>query len=107
MQVRCSPTEIARRCSHDDIRGRGYPHIRQVVDQLTADGRHGWVRLDPLNLHEAELARRGYLVHGIDLSSELVAVATQSIRGRETLSFAVGDILTLPEARYDAILCRG
>jgi SAM-dependent methyltransferase len=54
-----------------------------------------------------ELARRGYIVHGIDLSPELVDVAMQSINGRETLSFAVGNILTLPTARYDAILCRG
>lgn len=57
--------------------------------------------------YAAELARRGYIVHGVDLSPELVAVATQRIGERGILSFAVGDILTLPTARYDAILCRG
>ena len=57
--------------------------------------------------YAAELARRGYVVHGIDRSPELVAVATQSRGGRRMLSFAVADILTLPPERYDAILCRG
>jgi SAM-dependent methyltransferase len=57
--------------------------------------------------YAAELARRGYLVHGIDVSPDLVAIATQSGRDRATLSFAVGDILALPAAAYDAVLCRG
>ena len=57
--------------------------------------------------YAAELARGGYIVHGVDLSPELVAVASQLIDDRGMLSFAVGDILTLPTARYDAILCRG
>jgi hypothetical protein len=36
-----------------------------------------------------------------------VALATQLTGERSMLSFAVGDILTLPTAHYDAILCRG
>ncbi len=55
-----------------------------------------------------ELARRGYVVHGIDQSAELVDVARQSIgEARASVSFAVGDILRQPAGRYDAILCRG
>jgi SAM-dependent methyltransferase len=57
--------------------------------------------------YASELARRGYAVHGIDLSSELVAVAAQAARDPGMLSFAVGDILALPAAEYDGVLCRG
>lgn len=55
-----------------------------------------------------ELARRGYDVHGLDLSPELIELATganASSAGR--VSFAVGDISALPSARYAGILCRG
>jgi SAM-dependent methyltransferase len=55
-----------------------------------------------------ELARRGYDVHGIDLSPELIAVAESAMTGASgRVSFAVGDLLDLPRARYDGILCRG
>ena len=58
--------------------------------------------------HAAELARRGYVVHGIDLSPELIDVARQASDGeRVSASFAVGDIKMLPIHRFDAILCRG
>jgi SAM-dependent methyltransferase len=58
--------------------------------------------------YAAELARRGYVVQGIDLSAELVDVARRSIgEGRTPVSFVIGDIRTLPASRYDAILCRG
>jgi SAM-dependent methyltransferase len=58
--------------------------------------------------YAAELARRGYVVEGIDLSADLVDVARRSIdEGRTSVSFAVGDIQALPAGRYDAILCRG
>ena len=55
-----------------------------------------------------ELGRRGYVVRGIDLSTHLIEEAKRSL-GTESpqASFAVGDILTLPASRYDAILCRG
>jgi SAM-dependent methyltransferase len=55
-----------------------------------------------------ELARRGYVVHGIDLSPDLIDVAMRSngdVPGG--VSFAVGDIAHLPSSRYAAILCRG
>ena len=55
-----------------------------------------------------ELARRGYLVYGIDLSQDLIDVA---IRSAETsagrVSFAVGNIGDALPGRYDGILCRG
>jgi SAM-dependent methyltransferase len=58
--------------------------------------------------YAVELARRGYIVDGVDRSPELIAVATHATRDRTTaVSFRVGDLLALPRARYDAILCRG
>ena len=55
-----------------------------------------------------ELSRRGYVVHGIDRSPELVAEALRSAASAaSSASFAVGDLLECPFARYDAILCRG
>ena len=58
--------------------------------------------------HAAELGRRGYVVHGIDLSPELIDVARQAIGGGPiSVSFAIGDILRLPAHQFDAILCRG
>jgi SAM-dependent methyltransferase len=58
--------------------------------------------------YAGELARRGYAVEGVDRSSELIETARQSVRGYgDSVSFRVGDILTLPAARYDGILCRG
>ena len=56
--------------------------------------------------YAGELARRGYAVEGIDRSSELIEAARQSV-GSDSVSFRVGDILALPAARYDGILCRG
>src|SRR5262245_57447788 len=48
-----------------------------------------------------ELGRRGYVVHGVDMSPELVDVARRglgdSIRG---VSFDVGDIADLAAGRY-------
>lgn len=58
--------------------------------------------------YAGELARRGYTVDGVDRSSELIETAKRSVHGRgRSVSFRVGDILALPAARYDAILCRG
>jgi SAM-dependent methyltransferase len=55
-----------------------------------------------------ELARRGYIVQGIDSSEELIDVARRSIgEAPGAVSFAVGDIQQQPAGRYDAILCRG
>jgi SAM-dependent methyltransferase len=58
--------------------------------------------------YSVELARRGYAVHGVDASADLINVANLSVHEeRGSLSFAVGDILERPADRYDAILCRG
>ena len=58
--------------------------------------------------YSIELARRGYAVHGIDLSPELVKVAKTSLGKRQGLvSFTVGNIQADRDERYDAILCRG
>ena len=58
--------------------------------------------------YSVELARRGYIVHGVDRSDELIEVANSSIgRGAGSVSFAVGDILALSGGSYDAVLCRG
>ena len=55
-----------------------------------------------------ELARRGYDVHGLDRSPELIDVATgATASSADRVSFAAGDISSLPGARYGAILCRG
>ena len=43
--------------------------------------------------YATELARRGYVVHGIDRSPELIDVARQSVGDARSVSFAVGDIL--------------
>jgi SAM-dependent methyltransferase len=58
--------------------------------------------------YAGELARRGYVVEGVDRSPELIETARQSVRGSgHAVSFRVGDLLALPAARYDGILCRG
>jgi len=58
--------------------------------------------------YSRELARRGYIVHGVDLSLELIEVAKGTAGDRTGgVSFAVADILAAPSARYAAILCRG
>jgi SAM-dependent methyltransferase len=55
-----------------------------------------------------ELGRRGYVVHGIDVSADLLAEAKRSLGSQaQQVSFAVGDILTLSVSKYEAILCRG
>jgi SAM-dependent methyltransferase len=55
-----------------------------------------------------ELARRGYVVQGMDLSPDLIEVARRAV-GDSTgrVSFAVGDIAHLPPSRYAGFLCRG
>ena len=58
--------------------------------------------------YSRELARRGYIVHGVDLSPELIEVAKGMVGDRTGgVSFAVADITVPPTARYAAILCRG
>ena len=58
--------------------------------------------------YAAELGRRGYRVEGIDRSPELIDIASQLVDDRRmAVSFRVGDLLALPTAQYEAILCRG
>jgi SAM-dependent methyltransferase len=58
--------------------------------------------------YAAELARRGYVVEGVDLSPDLIAEAQRiPAAAPRSLSFSVGDLSTLPGDRYQAILCRG
>lgn len=55
-----------------------------------------------------ELARRGYVVRGVDLSPDLIDIATRAIgESAGHVSFRVGNIAHLPNSRYAAILCRG
>ena len=76
---------------------RGVLPGAEVLDAGCGTGRYG-----------RELARRGYRVHGIDLSPELIGEAKRSLdRTSNAVSLEVGDILALQAARYDAILCRG
>jgi SAM-dependent methyltransferase len=58
--------------------------------------------------YATELGRRGYAVHGIDVSAELLAEARRSLGDQsQHVTFAGGDLSTLSDSRYDAILCRG
>jgi len=59
--------------------------------------------------YSVELAKRGYVVTGLDSSAELVSVARAKAEGAAvTVIFQVGDILELPSRpSYDGILCRG
>jgi SAM-dependent methyltransferase len=58
--------------------------------------------------YAVELARRGYVVEGIDRSPGLIEVAKAAAVGaRGGVSFEVRDITDLPIAHYDGILCRG
>ena len=55
------------------------------------------------------LARRGYLVTGLDRSAALIAEAQKRVSTTDLpVAFAVGDILALPSPPlFDGILCRG
>ena len=58
--------------------------------------------------YSRELARRGYVVHGVDRSPELIEVAKGRVGERTGgVSFAVADITDPPADQYAAILCRG
>jgi SAM-dependent methyltransferase len=77
--------------------GREIPPGAEILDAGCGTGRYS-----------RELARRGYIVHGVDLSPELIEVAKGTVGDRSGgVSFAVADILAPAAARYAAILCRG
>ncbi len=76
---------------------RGIPPGAEVLDAGCGSGRYA-----------IELARRGYVVHGVDLSPDLIEVAERAVeRSTGRVTFALGDISHLPSSRYAAILCRG
>jgi SAM-dependent methyltransferase len=56
--------------------------------------------------YSIELARRGYVVQGVDASTELIRVAESADRPG-AVTFRVGSLLTLGTDQHDAILCRG
>ena len=77
--------------------GRGIVPGAEILDAGCGTGRYS-----------RELARRGYIVHGVDLSPKLIEVANGAVAHRTGgVSFAVADSLDSPTARYAAILCRG
>jgi SAM-dependent methyltransferase len=77
--------------------GRGILPGAEILDAGCGTGRYA-----------RALARRGYIVHGLDLSPKLIEVAKEAVADRtDGVSFAVADILDSPTARHAAILCRG
>jgi SAM-dependent methyltransferase len=83
----------------DAFRARGAGPGSLVLDAGCRVGRHA-----------SGLARRGYVVEGVDRSPNLVAEARGLAGGGGGLpvSFRVGDILELqPSGRFDGLLCRG
>lgn len=76
---------------------RRVPPAAEILDAGCGTGRYA-----------IELARRGYVVHGVDVSPELIEVASHAMEdSRGSVSFGVGDIAHLPASAYAAILCRG
>jgi SAM-dependent methyltransferase len=83
----------------DAFRARGVGAGSLVLDAGCGVGRHA-----------LGLARRGYVVEGVDLSPSLVQEARKLVDEEHgpSVSFRVGDILELPPgARFDGLLCRG
>jgi SAM-dependent methyltransferase len=80
------------------LSGRGIAHGASILDAGCGVGSHA-----------LELGGRGYVVRGIDLSTQLIAEAQRRARGVQLpFSFSVGDILELPATyAFDGILCRG
>lgn len=79
-----------------------------LVDRRVLPGAHLLDAGCGTGRYAIELARRGYDVYGLDLSPELIELATGATASSAVrASFAVGDISALPGARYGAILCRG
>jgi SAM-dependent methyltransferase len=79
------------------LRDRGALPGSEILDAGCGTGRHAM-----------ELARRGYVVRGVDRSPDLIDVATRAVaQSSGNVSFGVGDIARLPTSSYAAILCRG
>ncbi|HEY1308030.1 MAG TPA: class I SAM-dependent methyltransferase [Vicinamibacterales bacterium] len=79
-----------------------------LIDRGTLPGADVWDAGCGTGRYAIELARRGYVVHGMDLSPDLIAVARRAAGGSTGgASFTVGDIAHPPSLRFAAILCRG
>lgn len=76
--------------------GRGILPGAEILDAGCGTGRYS-----------IELARRGYIVHGVDLSPELIEVARRAMGSTGGVSFAIADIFALPTTQYAGLLCRG
>ena len=61
----------------------------------------------------ADLAKRGWRVHGIDISSSMIDIARKNVRSAlgdySDVTLGVGDIenLPFPDAFFDAVVCAG
>lgn len=91
---------VAKQCDFikDALSRRGIVNGARILDAGCGVGNHA-----------IELARRGYVVDGVDSSPQFISEAQRRV-GADKLpvSFRLGDILELSAASpYDAILCRG
>lgn len=58
--------------------------------------------------YSIELARRGYIVEGIDFSPQFIDLAVRAaVAQKSRVTFSVGSIVTTAHRRYSGILCRG
>lgn len=91
---------VSRQCDfiEDALSRRGITPGARILDAGCGVGSHA-----------IELALRGYVVSGVDLSPQFITEANRRVTDAALpVSFSVGDILDLSAATpYDAILCRG
>jgi 2-polyprenyl-3-methyl-5-hydroxy-6-metoxy-1,4-benzoquinol methylase len=89
------------------------PFVGAVVDVLAEHGvRAGSRVLDAgcgTGRYAAALARRGFVVEGIDVSPKLVAYGNEhNILDSHQVNLSVGDLRTAGSAEsFDAVVCRG
>jgi SAM-dependent methyltransferase len=94
-----SPRAVAAECAQitTTLAGRGIRAPAQLLDAGCGTGRYA-----------IELARRGFVVTGLDAAAELLAVARQQA-GADAVTFVHADLggalATAPA--YQAVLCRG
>jgi SAM-dependent methyltransferase len=94
------PAPVAKRCDFIEttLVDRGVPTGSRILDAGCGTGDYS-----------IGLARRGYAVTGLDISTGLVSIAIEKLCDTSLpIEFLIGDILELPrEPRFDGILCRG
>lgn len=84
-----------------------------LIRQMSREGRTSGLKILDLacgtGSHAVELARRGHCVIGLDLSSDMIAIAAKKKRqARVPVIFAVGDMTQLPfsdSAKFDVCVC--